>query len=75
MSISLAFFVFLNAFGVSLFLAFPLSITAETSQEGVEYRAAPKTIHWKRLFKLAAGFAAAFTLFLALVMKSGMVQL
>lgn len=68
-----AFFVFLNAWAVSLFLAFPFSIEMPEKQEGMDYVAAPKKIHWKKMAVIATIIAAVFTLTLAIVIKSGIV--
>lgn len=74
MSISLAFFTFLNAWCVSLFLAFPFSIEMGEKAEGIDYVAAPKRIRWKKLLLIATAIAVAFTLTLALIIKSGIVS-
>jgi predicted secreted protein len=68
-----AFFVFLNAWAVSLFLAFPFSIEMGDRQLDLEYQASPKRIQWKKMLIIATCIAAAFTLTLAIVIKSGIV--
>jgi hypothetical protein len=47
-SLTFAIFTFLNAWAVALFLAFPFSIEMPEKQEGMDYVAAPKKIHWKK---------------------------
>ena len=71
MSISFAFFTFLNAWFVALFLAFPFSVEIAENYDALEYHAAPKRIRWKRLFTIATVVAITFTLGLAIVIKSG----
>lgn len=73
MSWSFALFVFLNAWCVSLFLAFPFSIEMGEQQSELDYKAAPKKIQWKKLLIIATAIAVLFTLTLAIVIKSGIV--
>ncbi len=73
MSLTFAIFTFLNAWAVALFLAFPFSIEMPEKQEGMDYVAAPKKIHWKKMAIIATVIAATFTLTLAIVIKSGIV--
>jgi predicted secreted protein len=69
------FFVFLNAWFVALFLAFPFSIEMGESHNAMDYQAAPKKIRWKKLLIIATIIAALFTLTLAIVIKSGILPL
>jgi predicted secreted protein len=75
MTISFTFFTFLNAWFVALFLAFPFSIEMPEKTQGIDYVAAPKKIHWKKLAIIATVIAFLFTLTLAIVIKSGIVPL
>jgi predicted secreted protein len=75
MTLTFAIFTFINAWAVALFLAFPFSIEMPEKAEGVDYVAAPKKIHWKKLVVIATVIAALFTLALAIVIKSGIVPL
>jgi predicted secreted protein len=73
-----AFFTFLNAWWVMIFVAVPLSIKYASGNErppGAEegYAAAPKVINWKKAVIIASILALAITVALALVIKSGIV--
>lgn len=72
-----AFFTFLNAWWVMLFVAIPFSIRHENKDgekiEGESYIAAPKAIYWKKVIAIATSLAAFITVALALVIKSGIV--
>jgi len=70
MTISFAFFTFLNAFWIMAFFAVPFSVVYAPDQKG----AAPQSINWKKLVKLAAFLAFFVTAALALIIKSGIIQ-
>lgn len=71
----MSFFIFLNAWFLSLFLAFPFSIRMGDKRQDIEYQAAPQEILWKRMFSIATVLAVFFTLALAFITKSGMFHL
>jgi predicted secreted protein len=78
MTVSFAFFTFLNAFWIMAFIAIPFSIKYEEKPEGEKpaiegYAAAPKTIYWKKAIIIAIILALLVTLVLALIIKSGIV--
>lgn len=78
MPYSFAFFTFLNAFWIMLFIAIPFSTeyAKETEKQppaSEGYVAAPKIIYWKKAVIIAAALALLVTLGLALVIKSGIV--
>lgn len=76
MSFTMGVFTFLNAWFIALFLAFPFNIEPPDEGEAAEgYAAAPKRIRWKRLTITATLLALAFTLLLALLIKSGIVPI
>ena len=71
MTLSFAFFAFLNALWIMAFIAIPFSVEYEEKPEDFpaneRYIAAPKTIHWKKAIKIAATLAALVTLALKLI--------
>lgn len=73
MSSSMAIFVFLNAWWVSLFIALPMSIERGEPDSKLEYVAAPKRIKWMRIIIITTILALIFTGALALLMKSGII--
>lgn len=75
MSLSMAFFTFLNAWWIMLFVVLPLNIEKNTDRTEVEYAAAPKSINWRRVLWTNTLLAAAVTGLLALVIHSGVIPL
>ncbi len=76
MSWSFAFFTWLNAFWVMMFIAIPFSTEYESPREkenSYVYAAAPKKIYWKKVVAIAATLAIIITAMLALVIKSGII--
>jgi predicted secreted protein len=73
MSLSMAIFTFLNAWWVSLFMVLPLSIERGERDSELEYVAAPRRIHWRRILTLTTLLALFFTAALALLIKSGII--
>lgn len=76
MPLTFAFFTFLNAWWIMLFVAIPFSTQYEeiTEKQALEgYRAAPKAIYWKKAAIIATILAVLCTITLALVIKSGIV--
>ena len=76
MPLTFAFFTFLNAWWIMLFVAIPFSTKYEeiTEKQALEgYRAAPKAIYWKKAAIIATILAVLITITLALVIKSGIV--
>ncbi len=74
MSPFFAFFTFLNAWWLMLFIAIPFSTQyaedAENKKPNDEsYIAAPKTIYWKKVFTIATILAALATAVLAVIIK------
>jgi len=70
MTITFAFFTFLNAFWIMAFIAAPFSVHYAPNQTA----AAPESINWKKLVLIAASLAFLVTGLLALVIKSGIIQ-
>lgn len=73
-----AFFTFLNAWWIMIFIAVPLSIKYAPESEPPPdmkegYAAAPKVINWKKAIIIASVLAFAITVAFALVIKSGIV--
>jgi|CXWL01.1.fsa_nt_gi predicted secreted protein len=79
MPLTFAFFTFLNAWWIMLFIAIPFSVKYADESENIpaneKYIAAPKTIYWKKAVIIATILAALITLILALVIKSGIVPM
>jgi len=72
MSVAFAFFTFLNAWWIMLFVAIPFSTEYEeiTEKQAIEgYRAAPKAIYWKRAAIIATIMAALVTIIISLVIR------
>ncbi len=72
MSVAFAFFTFLNAWWIMLFVAIPFSTEYEeiTEKQAIEgYRAAPKAIYWKKAVIIASSLAAIVTIIIALVIR------
>ncbi len=70
MSISFAFFTFINAFWLMTFIAIPFCIEYEDNSKkpaSEGYAAAPKTIYWKKAITIATVLAALVTLALAVI--------
>ena len=79
MTVFFAFFTFLVAFWVMVFIAIPLSTKyrdeSEESGPAIEgYAAAPKVILWKRVFIIAVVLALLVTMGLALIIKTGIIS-
>ncbi|MCE2926982.1 MAG: DUF1467 family protein [Rickettsiales bacterium] len=74
MSWLMAFFTFLNAWWITLFITVPMCIETGPKEQQMEYDAAPKRIHWRKIIWLNSLIAAIATLILALVIESGIVQ-
>lgn len=73
MSISMMIFTFINLCGVALFVALPLSIERGQHDETIAYQAAPKRIHWRKVFIITGAVALMGTLTIALIIKTGIV--
>ena len=75
MSWLMAIFVFLNAWWVVLFITLPLGIepASKNPEPGMEYIAAPRRIHWRKIFIWNTALALGCTALLALVIESGIV--
>jgi predicted secreted protein len=73
MSLSMTIFTFLNAWWISLFMVLPLSIERGERSSELEYAAAPKRIHWRRIMVVTTLLAVFFTAALALLIKSGII--
>lgn len=74
MSPAFAFFTFLNAWWIMLFIALPFSTKYPESNEekppaNEAYTAAPKEIYWKRAFVIATILATIVTAVLAVVVS------
>jgi predicted secreted protein len=74
MSITMGFFVFLNAWWVMLFVSLPLGIEKADGSAVLDYAAAPKKIRWKKIFLVNTALAFCFTVALALIIHSGMIR-
>ncbi len=74
MSWLMAFFTFLNAWWITLFVTVPMCIETGSKDSELEYDAAPRRIHWRKILWLNSLIAAFATLALALVIESGIVQ-
>ena len=75
MTLSMAIFVFINAWWISLFMVLPASIERGERDSQLEYAAAPKRIKWKRILVVTTLLALFFTAALALLIKSGIIPL
>ena len=73
MSVSMAIFTFINVWCVTLFVALPLGIIRSTPQTSLEYAAAPKKIHWRKIFRINTLVAAIVTALIALIIKTGII--
>ena len=74
MSWLMALFPFLNAWWITLFITVPMCIETGGKESSLDYDAAPKRIHWRKILWLSSLIAAGATLLLALVIESGIVQ-
>lgn len=71
MSISFAFFTFLNAFWIMALFAAPLSVRYTPDTKGYT----PESINWKKLLTLAFLLAVLVTASLAMVINSKLLPL
>lgn len=78
MTLPFAFFTFLNAFWIMVFIAIPFCVKYADESENIpaneKYAAAPKSINWKKLILTATILALLVTFALALIIKSGIVH-
>ena len=75
MTLGFAFFTFLNAWWIMLFIAVPFSTEYKAEdKQSLDYAAAPTRIRWKKAFVIATILACVVTLGLALLFKSGIVE-
>ena len=73
MSLLMAVFTFLNVWWITLFATLPMCIERGTTDSSLDYQAAPKKIHWRRIVKINTLIAFVATLLLALTIESGIV--
>ena len=71
MSPSMAFFTFLNAWWISLFLVVPFFVKSAENPAAHEYKASPQPVPWKKVLLVDTLVALAATVLLALIIGSG----
>lgn len=70
MSLSMAFFTFLNAWFVMLFFVVPFFVKPAQTRSEVEYAAAPQALKWKKLLICNTLASLVVTAVLALIIHS-----
>ena len=73
MQLTFVFFIYLNAWFVTLFGVVPFFIH-EAKAEGVEYAAAPKPVRWRRALIINSLVSGAITAILVFIISSGMLS-
>lgn len=73
MSWWMAVFTFVNAWCITLFAVLPLCIERGEHDSQMEYKAAPRRVHWRRIVRINTVVALLVTAALALIIKTGIV--
>lgn len=72
MSPSMAFFTFLNAWWVCLFVVVPFFVKPAETKAETDYAAAPQPVPWKKILLIDSLLALLVTVVLALIIGSGL---
>ncbi len=72
MSLSFAFFTFLNAWFLMLFFVLPFFVRPAATRSKVEYVAAPQALNWKKLILCNTLASITVTALLALIISSNL---
>ena len=75
MTLSLGIFTFINVWWVTLFFVLPFGVTMSTTENALDYAAAPKAHKWKKLFLINSIISLVVTLCLAFMIHNGVVSL